>query len=309
MHLKLNLQMFAEGDVNDTGADAGTEEQSLGSYEQFEQLYNNQAEDGSEGEGDTVNNDSDDSLGGDDDSADGGIEKNLQEQQPWKNQYNAQQAAQRRRQEEAQRVQRERDAVFAQIYHGQINPYTNKPIQSEKDYQQYVQQYTQDQLQQAGVDQSVVQQAVNADPRVQQAAAIIQQQQAMAAQQAQQAQTQQFHAALQAIQQLDPTVKGFEDIINNPHFAEIEQRWQKGYSLEDAYYLANRIELSQKKQAAAKQQVINQATGKKHLKPTGNNGAGEDVQVPADVMAMYREMNPKATEAEIRKNYAKFMKG
>lgn len=305
MHLKLNLQMFAEGDVSDTGA----EEQSLGGYEQFERLYNNQAEDGSEGECDTVNNDSDDSLGGDDDSADGEIEQDQHEQQPWKNQYNAQQAAQRRRQEEAQRVQRERDAVFAQIYHGQINPYTNKPIQSEKDYQQYVQQYTQDQLQQAGVDQSVVQQAVNADPRVQQAAAIIQQQQAMAAQQAQQAQTQQFHAALQAIQQLDPTVKGFEDIINNPHFAEIEQRWQKGYSLEDAYYLANRIELSQKKQAAAKQQVINQATGKKHLKPTGNNGAGEDVQVPADVMAMYREMNPKATEAEIRKNYAKFMKG
>lgn len=309
MSLKLNLQMFAEGDVNDIGAETGAEEQSLGSYEQFEQLYNNQAEGGSEGEGDTVNNDSDDSLGGDDDSAGGGNEKNMQEQQPWKNQYNAQQAAQRRRQEEAQRVQRERDAVFAQIYHGQINPYTNKPIQSEKDYQQYVQQYTQDQLQQAGVDQSVVQQAVNADPRVQQAAAIIQQQQAMAAQQAQQAQTQQFHAALQAIQQLDPTVKGFEDIINNPHFAEIEQRWQKGYSLEDAYYLANRIELSQKKQAAAKQQVINQATGKKHLKPTGNNGAGEEVQVPADVMAMYREMNPKATEAEIRKNYAKFMKG
>lgn len=309
MSLKLNLQMFAEGDVNDTGAETGAEEQSLSGYEQFEQLYNNQTEDDPEGEDNTVNNDSDDSLGGDDDSADGGDEQNQQEQQPWKNQYNAQQAAQRRRQEEAQRVQRERDAVFAQIYHGQINPYTNKPIQSEKDYQQYVQQYTQDQLQQAGVDQSVVQQAVNADPRVQQAAAIIQQQQAMAAQQAQQAQTQQFHAALQAIQQLDPTVKGFEDIINNPHFAEIEQRWQKGYSLEDAYYLANRIELSQKKQAAAKQQVINQATGKKHLKPTGNNGAGEDVQVPADVMAMYREMNPKATEAEIRKNYAKFMKG
>lgn len=309
MSLELNLQMFAEGDASDTGTDAGTEEQSLSGYEQFEQLYNNPAEGGSEGEGDTVNNDSDHSLGGDDDSADGGDEQNQQEQQPWKNQYNAQQAAQRRRQEEAQRVQRERDAVFAQIYHGQINPYTNKPIQSEKDYQQYVQQYTQDQLQQAGVDQSVVQQAVNADPRVQQAAAIIQQQQAMAAQQAQQAQTQQFHVALQAIQQFDPAVKSFEDIINNPHFAEIEQRWQKGYSLEDAYYLANRSELSQKKQAAAKQQVINQATGKKHLKPTGNNGAGDDVQVPADVMAMYREMNPKATETEIRKHYARLMKG
>ena len=45
MHLKLNLQMFAEGDVNDTGAETGAEEQSLSGYEQFEQLYNNPAED------------------------------------------------------------------------------------------------------------------------------------------------------------------------------------------------------------------------------------------------------------------------
>ncbi len=308
MSIKLNLQMFAEGNVNDTGAETGAEEQSLGGYEQFEQLYNNPAEDDPEGEDDAVNNDSDDSLGGDDDSADGGDEQNQQEQQPWKNQYNAQQAAQRRRQEEAQRVQRERDAVYAQIYAGQVNPYTNKPIQSEQDYQEYVRQYTQEQLQQAGIDQNVVQQAVNADPRVQQAAAIIQQQQVFQAQQAQLQQTQQFQAALQNIQQFDSSVKGFEDIINNPHFAEIEQMWKKGYSLDDAYYLANRSELTQKRQAAAKQQVINQATGKQHLKPTGNNGAGDDVQVPADLMAMYREMNPKATDADIRKNYAKFQK-
>ena len=154
----------------------------------------------------------------------------------------------------------------------------------------------------------MVQQAVNADPRVQQAAAIIQQQQVFQAQQAQLQQTQQFQAALQNIQQFDSSVKGFEDIINNPHFAEIEQMWKKGYSLDDAYYLANRSELTQKRQAAAKQQVINQATGKQHLKPTGNNGAGDDVQVPADLMAMYREMNPKATDADIRKNYAKFQK-
>lgn len=310
MSMKLDLQMFAEGDPNDTSnTGEGAEEQSLSGYEQFEDLYNNGLP-------------NDDDAGADDDGSEeigmdpegntdptGAAEQvNAQAQQPWKNQYNAEQAAQRRRQEEAQRVQRERDAVYAQIYAGQVNPYTNKPIQSEQDYQEYVRQYTQEQLQQAGIDQNVVQQAVNADPRVQQAAAIIQQQQVFQAQQAQLQQTQQFQAALQNIQQFDSSVKGFEDIINNPHFAEIEQMWQKGYSLDDAYYLANRSELTQKRQAAAKQQVINQATGKQHLKPTGNNGAGDDVQVPADLMAMYREMNPKATDADIRKNYAKFQK-
>ncbi len=304
MSIRLDLQMFAEGDPNGT-SDIGAEEQSLGGYEQFEGLYNNGLQDEDTDADETTDTGADDT----DADADGNTDIDTQaQQQPWKNQYNAQQAAQRRRQEEAQRVQRERDAVYAQIYAGQVNPYTNKPIQSEQDYQEYVRQYTQEQLQQAGIDQNVVQQAVNADPRVQQAAAIIQQQQVFQAQQAQLQQTQQFQAALQNIQQFDSSVKGFEDIINNPHFAEIEQMWQKGYSLDDAYYLANRSELTQKKQAAAKQQVINQATGKQHLKPTGNNGAGDDVQVPADLMAMYREMNPKATDADIRKNYAKFQK-
>lgn len=304
MSIKLDLQMFAEGDPDDT-SDTGAEEQSLGGYEQFEELYNNGLQD------EDVDTDETTDTGADDTDADADSNTDIDtqaQQQPWKNQYNAQQAAQRRRQEEAQRVQRERDAVYAQIYAGQINPYTNKPIQSEQDYQEYVRQYTQEQLQQAGIDQNVVQQAVNADPRVQQAAAIIQQQQAFQAQQVQMQQKQQFQASLQVIQQFDSNVRTFEDIINNPHFAEIEQKWQKGYSLEDAYYLANKNELAQKRQAAAKQQVINQATGKQHLKPTGNNGAGDDVQVPADLMAMYREMNPKATDADIRKNYAKFQK-
>lgn len=306
MSIRLDLQMFAEGDQNDTtSTGAGGEEQSLSGFEQFEGLYNNGLQDEDTDADETTDTGADDT----DADADGNTDIDTQaQQQPWKNQYNAQQAAQRRRQEEAQRVQRERDAVYAQIYAGQINPYTNKPIQSEQDYQEYVRQYTQEQLQQAGIDQNVVQQAVNADPRVQQAAAIIQQQQVFQAQQAQLQQTQQFQAALQNIQQFDSSVKGFEDIINNPHFAEIEQMWKKGYSLDDAYYLANRSELTQKRQAAAKQQVINQATGKQHLKPTGNNGAGDDVQVPADLMAMYREMNPKATDADIRKNYAKFQK-
>ena len=311
MSIRLDLQMFAEGDPNDTtSTGAGGEEQSLSGFEQFEDLYNNGLQnDDNTGAEDDVSEETDADTEDNNNPTGTDEQVNSQTQQhPWKNQYNAQQAAQRRRQEEAQRVQRERDAVYAQIYAGQVNPYTNKPIQSEQDYQEYVRQYTQEQLQQAGIDQNVVQQAVNADPRVQQAAAIIQQQQVFQAQQAQLQQTQQFQAALQNIQQFDSSVKGFEDIINNPHFAEIEQMWKKGYSLDDAYYLANRSELTQKRQAAAKQQVINQATGKQHLKPTGNNGAGDDVQVPADLMAMYREMNPKATDADIRKNYAKFQK-
>jgi len=42
LSIRLDLQMFAEGDPNDTtSTGAGGEEQSLSGFEQFEDLYNN----------------------------------------------------------------------------------------------------------------------------------------------------------------------------------------------------------------------------------------------------------------------------
>lgn len=124
----------------------------------------------------------------------------------------------------------------------------------------------------------------------------------------QQQQAQQLQISLEAIKKFDKDVKTFDDIIKNPHFADIDAMFQKGYSLEDAYYLANRAEMEQKRQAAVKQQVINQTAGKKHLKTTGQNGAGNEVHVPAETLAIYREMMPNATDDEIRAHYARLNK-
>lgn len=315
--LKLDLQFFSEDvAVDTTEAVESTENQpTMSDYEQFEALYNGTSDDESQDDAyeSTVNDDSEPVLGGDADSADGDSNEPIQTppEQPWKNEQNARYAAERRRQEEAQRIelakQQARDAVYAEQFQGQVNPYTGQPIRTEADYKAYQQAYNAEILQNAGIQQTQFDQIVNADPRIIQAQQIINQQNAMQQQAKQMQEQQKLNDAIAKIKQFDKSVKSPQDVINNPHFQQIEEMWSRGYSLEDAYYLANRAELEQKKQAAAKQQAINQVAGKQHMKATGQNGTGNDVHIPADVMAMYREMTGMS-DAEIRKHYARVNK-
>lgn len=283
--MKVNLQLFAEGDGSEMSIapEGEMQQQELPDSDAFEQMYYGELDD--------------EQLEGEEDSDEQELEDEP-EQQPWKNQQNADFAAQRRRQEEAQRMQSAIDAEYARMFAGQTNPYTGRPITTKAEYDLYQQQYQQEQLQQAGIDPGILDQMIQNHPAIHQA-------QAMMAQQQMAMQQQRMVAGLQAISQFDPDVKGFEDIIKNPNFAQIDAMYQRGYSLEDAYYLANKDKISQRKQAAAKQQVINQATGKSHMKATGSNGAGNDVSVPSDVMEMYKQMNPGATETQIKQHYAR----
>lgn len=307
--LKLDLQMFADGDEPGTDTTIETTDNQLSASEQFDKLYYGDDDVQDDLDDDTVNDDSGEVLGGDTDPADDDTEQQEPPQnQPWKNEQNAQFAAERRRQEEAQRQQAAVDAAYARIYAGQVNPYTGKPIQSEADYNAYIQQHTMEQLKQANVDPNMFQNAVKADPTVRQAQAIVQQQQEFQRQQQAQKQAQELNDSIKAISASFPEVKNAQDIISNPHFNEIEAMWKAGYKLEHAFFIANQQEMAQKRQAAAKQQVINQVTGKQHMKKTGNSGAGNEVVVPADVMAIYRDMFPDKSDAEIKAHYARMNK-
>lgn len=302
MSMNLDLQLFAEGD---TGIDTLTAETDLidtGIEEQntalsFEEMY----ESGPQEDG------SDDEETGDGDAGDGEGEEYYpapdgEVRQPWKTAHNAEMAAQRRRQEEPARVQEARDALIRETYAGQVNPYTNKPILTEADFRQYQQQYQREQLQQAGLNPELINEMVNNHPAIKQAQAVMAQQRAERGQQL-------LNDSIREISKFDNDIKNFDDLYKSEHFAEINDMVNRGYSLPDAYRLANMDKLMQKKQAAAKQQVINQAIGKQHMRSTGQNGAGTDLQVPADVLSIYREMMPGMTDAQIREHYNKKKKG
>ena len=291
--LRLDLQFFADGEEDEI--DTPDIDDIDNDVDPFDVLYD---EDDMGEEGDFPDDE------GEEDDPDHPAEIDDQhppEGKPWKNQQNADFAAQRRRQEEQQRVQSAIDAEYAHVFAGQVNPYTGRPLTTKAEYDLYQQQYQQEQLQQAGVDPNYINQLVQSNPAVVEANRIMQEQRQAEGKRL-------LETQVQEICKLDPDIKNFADLMNSENFAQINTMVQNGYSLTDAYKIANFGKITQRKQAAATQRAINQVSGKSHLKQTGAAGAGDTVVVPAEVLSMYQEMMPEASMAEIRAHYKKHYK-
>lgn len=236
------------------------------------------------------------------------------------------QSAEKRHQQAAQRRQREQDAydranqarvdkIYADMFQGQTDPFTGKAITTEAEYRAYqANKQKQDQekaMQEAGIKPDVIEGMI--DRRVAQHPAVVAAQQAAAAARAQQAMAaeQQAKSAvaaeMQKITAIDPTIKSLEDIAKMPTAGDFNRYVQMGNTLEDAFFLANRKGIEQRRLAAAKQTAINQQRGKQDLY-SGAGGGPAGVSVPAEQAAAYREWFPDATEEEIAKNWTKFEK-
>ena len=236
------------------------------------------------------------------------------------------QAQLRRQREEAARREAQqagRDKIYADIFAGQENPFTGKPITTEAEYlawkaerdrrsAQQQRMKAQEELSRAGLPADALRQLVSQE--VEQHPAVLQARQAAMAAAMERARAVREQAAgaiqksIQAIGREFPEVKSLDDIARLPTAGRFNELVQKGLNLEDAFYLANRQELDQRRRAASRQAAINAAQGKRHLSAGLTQEAGEAVEVPADMAESYREMMPGATDAEIRTAYAGYLK-
>lgn len=229
--------------------------------------------------------------------------------------------AERRRQWEAreqqareQAAQARVDQVYADMFKGQLNPFTSKPIQSEADFKAYEAEKSRreqaEQLQKAGIDPQTIQSMVDQ----QMAPMRMQMEQARLNAIAEKAKAanarleEVMKAELQKIGALDPSIKTLEDIRAMPTAQRFNDLVQKGVSMEEAFYLANRQQIEERKLAAAKAAAQTQMAGKGHLNPMGAVNGKTPVQVPRGVVDAYRTMMPDATDAEIQKAYEDAMK-
>ena len=214
---------------------------------------------------------------------------------------NAAFAAARRRAEAqaAARSQAEKDALVERIYRGQNNPYTGRPIRSVRDLNEYEQQYQQDQMRQAGIDPGVLNQMIENNPAVQQA-------KVMTARMRQEAGQRALEEQIAEIGKIDPSVTDFQTLVQHPNFQQFDARVRQGYSLVDAFKLANYDQITGKKAAAAKQQAMNQVNGKSHLNATKSGGEGEDISIPDEEMEYFRNFFPDLSKKQIMEKYKKF---
>ncbi len=218
----------------------------------------------------------------------------------------------RQRELEVQR-QAARDSAYEEMFRGQVNPYTNEPIRTEADYMAYRDAMTRQDaergLQQAGVDPQLVRGLVESElrpfreqARRQELSAIGEQARAVSAQ-ADAA----IRQSLDGIRQMyGGKVHSVEDILAMPTGEAFHAYVEKGLTLEDAYYLANRTEIDRQRMAAARQAGVNQARGKGHMaNPTQAAGAAGYQATPEEAEA-YREFMPDATDKEINAAYARY---
>lgn len=232
-------------------------------------------------------------------------------------------AARRRQQEEQIRIdQAVRTAVEAEqekaaanlkdifTRAGLKNTITGQPISTMDEFNSWYQQFTAGRLQQemksGKMTPEVLNQAISAHPVVKKAEEVIRQSEAAQKQQEESSARAKIDAQIAEIHKLDPSINTVQDLLNMPNAKAFYAYAKKGYELKDAYYLANREQLQTAAADAAKQQALNNARGKEHLRATGNARGSGAVAVPKEDMAMFRHFNPNATEAEIQAFYNKF---
>lgn len=109
------------------------------------------------------------------------------------------------------------------------------------------------------------------------------------------------------ISKLNPDIKSVDDLIRDESYETILPLVKKGYAVSDAYRIANFDKLTSAAAASARQQERNSQISKEHLTQSDSRGSGIE-SVPADIRAQYREFNPDMTDAEIAKEYAKYIK-
>ena len=209
-------------------------------------------------------------------------------------------AAAARRKAEAQQAAIDRE--FADRFKNFTNPKTGKPITSQRDYLDALdaqeEMRAKEQLQQQGIDPSVIDNLIANNPLIRQA------QQVMA--QSQQQQTiNQINADVAELGKIDPSITSLDTVPQNV----INMAMQRNMSLVDCYKILNFGNVSTAKQEAIQQQAINQAKGKSHLNPV--NGVAtpdEGVEIPQSELAMWKEYFPEKSPAELKKMYNRQLK-
>ena len=211
-------------------------------------------------------------------------------------------------QKKFQAQQQQIDRQYEQMFSGFTNPITGEPIKSAADYaaamaaQERLQM--QEQLQQAGLDPTVIDRAIANSPLMQQAQQAIERNNDIEA-------TNMLNEDMANVLSLDTSMHSVEDIKNSDTFIDVVKYCNEhpGMRFKDAYKIVNFDRLTSTKIQAAKQGAINSVKGKTHLS-TASGVAGNDneVDIPVSEISKWKDFFPDATPKELRAKYNHMLK-
>lgn len=194
---------------------------------------------------------------------------------------------------------------------GLKNTFTGEPITTMEQFtawnQQFEEQKLQSELKSGKLTVDSLNRVVSQHPVVQQAQQILTQSQAQQQAQQQMADRARIDQELAEINKFDPTIKTVADLLNMPTSSQFKTYVGKGLSFLEAFKLSNMESITAAQTQAVKQEAMNNARGKDHLKATGNTRGSGAASVPPQQMAIFRQMNPGASDAEIQKFYNNYL--
>lgn len=222
------------------------------------------------------------------------------------------QAAMRREREreEARIAEQQRiDGVYARVFEGKANPFTGKPIRTERDYLEYErarqQQDRREELQRAGLSEDTIRSAVQQEVAPlkrelleSRLAGMRERARAVNA-----AAEQEISRALGNIAAIDPNIRSLEDIARLPTAERFKELVDKGIGIEDAYYLANRETVTQRSAKMAYAKGTRAGASRTHLAPIASPDAPGQISVPKEFAENFRAFLPNATDKEIREAF------
>ena len=219
---------------------------------------------------------------------------------------NAAFANMRRQLEAANRRQAETDAMFARQFGNYKNPETGQPIRSAQDYYEAMaaqeRMNAREQMQQNGIDPNMIDNLIANSPAVRQAQAVTAELNNYRAQQ-------KLEADYKEILALDPSLNGIDDILNDPSMPLMAEKVAQGMSLVDAYKIVNFDRVSNSKEAAVKQQTINQVKGKNHLSTGAAVTVSSDLEdIPAAWLENFKDRFPEKSPKELKALYNQVLK-
>lgn len=253
---------------------------------------------------------------------DDGAQPEKQTQTPAQRRENA---ARRRAQEQqaaidqavnaALQAERERnDAVMADFFAkaGIKNTFTGETIKSLDEFRAWNEKVQSQQLEQqlrtGKMTPETLNAAISSHPAVKQAEALIQQEQNRQRQEQEAQNRARIEAEIAEIGKIDPSIKTVADLLKMPNAKEFYELVNRGYSFKDAHFVLNREKLETARAEAIRQQAVNNAQSKDHLRAAaGSRGSGA-VAVPEADMKWFQTFNPNASQSDIQAFYNKHYK-
>ena len=214
-------------------------------------------------------------------------------------------------------IQQEREKTSAEMQEffskaGLKNTVTGQPITNMEEFRAWNEQFSraklERELKEGKLTPEGLETAIGSHPAIKQA-------QQLAADRKAQEQAQKadeikarIDAEVAEIHKLDASINSLEDLLRAPYGQELYAMTQRGYSIKDAHFLLNHERLEQAKLEAARQQAMAGVRNKDHLTGTGTPRGGGAISVPSSDLAMFRQFNPGASDAQIQDYYNKYMK-